>query len=52
MWLEVCTAVMGRKLSLWDTFLRPLLLTRAKASDDKVAGDTWEISCIGMCEMV
>lgn len=30
-WLEICQRVLGRELSIWNTFLCPLLFSRAKA---------------------
>lgn len=32
-WSHVCVSVLGRELCLWETFLRPLLLQRAKVCD-------------------
>ena len=29
-WTEICNSVLGHSLCLWDAFLRPLLLQRAK----------------------
>ena len=29
-WSSICSCVLGRELSIWDEFLRPLLLERAK----------------------
>ena len=29
-WTEICSGVLGRNLCVWDAFLRPLLLQRAK----------------------
>ncbi len=31
-WVKICETVMGHKLCVWDTFLRSLLLQRAKVS--------------------
>ena len=31
-WYSICSCVLGRELSIWDEFLRPLLLERAKVN--------------------
>ena len=31
-WMEICKRVVGQELSIWNTFLCPLLLSRAKVT--------------------
>lgn len=35
-WHTLCTRVLGRELSIWDEFLRPLFLERAKVGSNEI----------------
>ena len=43
-WSHVCVSVLGRELCVWETFLRPLLLQRAKVC-------YWSV-CVCVCVCV